>query len=483
MKILCVLCVLCGSGYAVAAQVEPPDYERTFDRIWRTTRDNFYDPDMHGLDWRAVGDRYRGKAAAARSKQEFQAIVNQMLAELRASHLAYLTDDDLEFYLLQSLFNRDARGFQAEHIGVMGERENGVFVVRAILDDGPAARARIKVGDRLLEVEGRPFSTVGAFRGRADASVDLTLERPGAGRMTVSIVPRRENPQRAFLEATRRSVRVIERGGKRLGYIHLWCMTSDLFRQALEEALLGPLARTDGLILDLRDGYGGQPHRFADVLFRPDVEWTEKARGRTRAVRRTGYSKPLVVLINRGTRSAKESFAYQIKKSRRGILVGTTTAGAFLGAGGFPIRRDGYLELPVVELLLDGKRLEGAGIAPDVVVEAEDAYGPNDRQLRRAEEILLDRRLVERPQTGAAQSLGFATSPSFTSLREPSCTRTTILLSYVTGRWKWILKEPDAADCAEDRDAHGEEVEWVPLHESDDRRQGGDETVGKKPRG
>lgn len=387
-----LLALLLASQTVVRASTsENRFYAQAFEKIWRTTRDHFYDPAMHGLDWSAVGGRYRAKAEMAASKQEFQTVVNAMLGELRASHLAYLTDDDMEFYLLQSVFHRTTRDYHAEHIGVMGERVDGVFIVRAILDGGPAARAGLRFGDRLLEAGGRPFSTVGAFRGREGESVDLRLERPGRGAMTLSVTPVRENLQNAFLEATRRSVRIIERAGKRLGYIHLWCMTNDQFRQTLEATLLGRLADTDGLILDLRDGFGGQPFRFADVLFRPDVEWEERRRGEAAATQRTGYGRPLVVIINGGTRSAKEFFAYQIKKSRRGALVGTPTAGAFLGAAGFPISREGYLELPVVGLRLDGQRIEGEGIAPDVAVEAADAYGPDDRQLSRAVEILLDR--------------------------------------------------------------------------------------------
>src|SRR2546423_12697625 len=97
----------------------------------------------------------------------------------------------------------------------------------------------------------------------------------------------------------------------------------------------------------------------------------------------------MVALINSGTRSAKEWFAYTIKKTKRGTLVGTNTAGAFLGANGFPVPPDGYLELPVVDLALDGRRLEGFGVAPDVTAEPVDTYNPNDRQLERGLQVLL----------------------------------------------------------------------------------------------
>jgi carboxyl-terminal processing protease len=380
---------------AIYAAPQPPalrqDNSERFDKIWRTTRDNFYDAGMKGLDWKQIGERYRERALSAKTPSEFQAVIDQMLGELHASHNGYFTDNDLEFYLLQSLFQNDLRGIQVDHIGVTGVREPSGFLVKAIMEGGPAANAGVKVGDRIVSANGAPFTTVGSFRGRGGQTSTLSVKRQNQGKLQLDVTPVKENPQRAFLNATNRSVHIIERSGKRLGYIHLWTMTNDLFKEALDNALLTRLANTDGLILDLRDGFGGHPNGFTDILFRPDVEWGQTGHNGRRSTNHTGYSKPMVLLINEGTRSAKEWFSYQIKKASRGLLVGKTTAGAFLGAGGFQMGSDGYLELPIVDLTVDGKRLEGVGVSPDVIVEAEDTYGPNDGQLRRSEELLLDR--------------------------------------------------------------------------------------------
>ena len=73
------------------------------------------------------------------------------------------------------------------------------------------------------------------------------------------------------------------------------------------------------------------------------------------------------------------------------LLVGTKTAGFFLGASGRPIGEDGLVMVPVVDLKVDGKRLEGVGVAPDLAVEPMDSYGPDDRQLTRGIETLMRR--------------------------------------------------------------------------------------------
>jgi carboxyl-terminal processing protease len=98
----------------------------------------------------------------------------------------------------------------------------------------------------------------------------------------------------------------------------------------------------------------------------------------------------MVALINGGSRSAKEFFTYQLKKTKRATIVGTTTAGAFLGAGKVDIGADGMLELAIVGLRVDGKRLEGPGVSPDVEVPIAHAYTDRDTQLLRGEEILVE---------------------------------------------------------------------------------------------
>ena len=108
-----------------------------------------------------------------------------------------------------------------------------------------------------------------------------------------------ENVLAAFLKATERSARILDVGGKRIGYIHLWTMSNPAFKDALDRAVLNKLADTDGLILDLRDGYGGTPFGYSDVFDTPDVVWEQTGRDGAET-RHTGYDRPMTVLINGG---------------------------------------------------------------------------------------------------------------------------------------------------------------------------------------
>ena len=97
-----------------------------------------------------------------------------------------------------------------------------------------------------------------------------------------------------------------------------------------------------------------------------------------------------MALINEGTRSAKEFLSYQLKTSHRATLVGTRTAGAFLGAEFVDIGDDGMLELAGVGLKLNGIPLENNGVMPDLVAPAKDTYTEQDAQLAQAKQTLIE---------------------------------------------------------------------------------------------
>src|SRR5579871_1414362 len=92
-----------------------------FDQVWETVRDRFYDPRLHGLDWPAVRARYRPQAASAGSREDAAAVINAMLAELRASHTHYYTVDDPAFYQLADIFSGALRRRGLDRVFPSGE--------------------------------------------------------------------------------------------------------------------------------------------------------------------------------------------------------------------------------------------------------------------------------------------------------------------------------------------------------------------------
>lgn len=360
-----------------------------FEKVCTAIQNRLYDKNTNGVDWKRVCGTYRAKLGSVKSKAEFKAFINRMLEELHVSHTSYLDDDDVEYAMLGAVIDQDMQGHRVAHIGVMGRQVGAEFVISAVYDGGPAQKAGLRSGDRIVSVNGKPYDSAGSFKEREGQEVSVQFRREGDPNLqTVSVTPVKQNILRAFLDATAQSARVLKVGDYKIGYVHLWTMGNDAFKTTLEQLVTGKLHDTDGLILDLRDGYGGNPFGYTDVFYRPDIAWQQQYHGAQPSTRFTGYDKPMVALINGGSRSAKEFFTYQLKKTGRATIVGTTTAGAFLGAGKVDIPPDGMLELAILGLQVDGKRLEGSGVSPDVEVPIEHAYTDQDTQLLRAEEIL-----------------------------------------------------------------------------------------------
>ena len=75
-----------------------------FDAVWDTVNDNFYDPEFNGVDWSAMGEQYRSQVAAAPSRAEKAALINQMLGSLETSHTQLYTPDEPAYYQLLGIF-------------------------------------------------------------------------------------------------------------------------------------------------------------------------------------------------------------------------------------------------------------------------------------------------------------------------------------------------------------------------------------------
>jgi len=98
----------------------------TFEEVWRTVRDRFYDPYLHGLDWSAVRERYLPDTTRVSSEEGLASVINSMLSELHASHTRYYTPYEPEYYQLSDIFAGTLRrrglerAFSSGHISYPG---------------------------------------------------------------------------------------------------------------------------------------------------------------------------------------------------------------------------------------------------------------------------------------------------------------------------------------------------------------------------
>lgn len=69
--------------------------QESFQIVWQTVNDLFYDAKFGGVDWAGVRDRYQPLAAKATSDREFHMQLQQMLNELHQSHFIVIPRDSM----------------------------------------------------------------------------------------------------------------------------------------------------------------------------------------------------------------------------------------------------------------------------------------------------------------------------------------------------------------------------------------------------
>jgi carboxyl-terminal processing protease len=199
-------------------------------------------------------------------------------------------------------------------------------------------------------------------------------------------------PTTMFLDAQRASTEVIYRNGKKFGYVHIWALAGELCQQqALRDSLFSHFRDADGLILDLRDGWGGilWPgflNRFSGEG--PNV--TFAARDGKETINYGQWQKPVVVIVNEGTRSGKELLSFGFQHYHLGTVIGARTAGAVLGSRPFVMQDGSLLILAVTDVSIDGQRLEGVGVTPSISVPftLEYAQGADPLKAKAVETVL-----------------------------------------------------------------------------------------------
>lgn len=367
------------------------------EEVSRLVAASFYDREKADRLWPQIRARYADPLAAGLPDTKLASVLDAMLAELGASHTGHYTPGELAYYELLDIFARDefapklrerfAEGEVAyDGIGVVPRAIDGRTHLAAIYHGGPAARAGLLTGDEIVSAGGTPFDPIASFTGKAGQPVPLEVRRqPGGPTLTVTVEPQRIRPNAFFLDALKASAATIDHAGHRLGYVRVWSYARYRYQEALAEELSeGRLKDAEGLVLDLRGGWGGAQPEYADLFLggAPIMTYTNRD-GRT-GFASFRWRRPLVVLVDQGTRSGKEVLAYGFQ--RRGIrLVGTRTAGALLAGRGFLLSDASLLVLAVLDVAVEGERLEGRGVAPGVEVPFHLPYAAGaDPQLEAA---------------------------------------------------------------------------------------------------
>lgn len=401
---LSLLIILLPISLKVAA-AKDAQFTTTLNQVWQEVNSNFFDPKFNGINWNTKKEEYKNRVNAAQSIEEASVIINQMLSELNTSHTRFYAKSEPAYYQLLGIFND--RGFSKQikkvfpdgkidypGIGIFTKDTNQKTFITAILDNSPAAKAGLKVGDQILSVDGKPYQPIQSFVEKVGQEVKLSIQRTADSKsLELAVIPKKLDPNTLFVEAMKDSVKIIERNNKKIGYVHIWSYAGDKYQELLvNQIAYGKLKDADALILDLRDGWGGADANYLNIFTEKVPVVTKISRDGTKQNLDAQWRKPVVMLVNHGSRSGKEILAYGFKKYKLGTLIGTKTAGAVVGGSPFLLSDGNLLYLAVVDVLVDGERLEGKGVIPDIEVSFVLEYAQGkDPQLEKSVEVLLSK--------------------------------------------------------------------------------------------
>lgn len=232
-------------------------------------------------------------------------------------------------------------------------------------DGTPAAKAGIREGDQIIEVDGKPTLGVSLskvaewLRGKPGTVVRVKIHRAGEAK------PLEFRLVRDVIIIHDVSYAGLLKDG--IGYIRLTRFSKYSAQQVREAVESLKKQGMTGLILDLRSNPGGLLDAAVAIvdLFVPKGELIVYTKGRTRQSNRKYYSQndpilpdtPLAVLVNGASASASEIVAGAIQDLDRGLIIGQQTYGKGLVQTVIPFSKTTGLRLTTAKYYIPSGRL------------------------------------------------------------------------------------------------------------------------------
>jgi len=377
-------------------RIEPQaEWAHIFDEVWRMEASYFYDPDLHGLDWQGVRDRYEPLLDHVGRREDLNALLVEMIGEFQVGH------------------NRTGGGDVHREQGVPGGLlgadftvENGRYQIARIYSgeswnpylSGPLSAPGLDVdeGDFILAINGQDLSAsdnIHAFlQGTVDAQTTLTIADDARGRNRRDIVVEPVSSERAlrlwgWIEANREAVSEATDG--RVGYIYLPNTAGagyDFFNR-----MYYAQANKQALVFDERANGGGQAADYITDVLSPFhlAGWLSRGNELPYNTPFAAHYGPKVMLIDQDAGSGGDFLPYSFRRREIGPLIGTRTWGGLIGISTNPGLIDGgSLVVPFFRFYTpDGEwRVENEGVAPDIEVHLDPVAtnAGRDNQLERA---------------------------------------------------------------------------------------------------
>ena len=372
------------------------EWKQIFDESWRQMRDYFYDPNMHGLNWKAIHDKYAVLVPYVNHRNDLTYIIGEMIGELSIGH-TYVNGGDrpevkrIPLGLLGATFLRDKSGYYKIDSILSGESWDKTLVspLRA-----PGVTAR--KGDFIIAIDGTDVSQLPnlyeALTGKANQVIELTLNsKPTAtGAKKYFVKPVADESALYYHEWVQQNIaKVTKASGGKIGYLHIPDMGPEGLNQFAR--YFYPQLDKEALIIDDRGNGGGNVSpMIIERLRREPGLGTMMRNNKTAGIKPDAQVGPKVCLIDQYSASDGDLFPYQFQFYKIGPLIGQRTWGGVVGIrGSLPFIDGGDLRKPeFAHFAADGSKfvIEGHGVDPDIEVinDPHQEWLGSDAQLQRA---------------------------------------------------------------------------------------------------
>ncbi len=301
----------------------------------------------------------------------FNNAMSGMLTKLD-SHAEFL---DAEAY-------ENLRAFTEGDVGDIGikveyQSQSGYWVITDVVDDSPADKKGIAVGDYLHQVdefklgEDEESNDIDQLlTGIAGTQVDIVTSKAGRRKHTTTLQRNNNHPQ--IVET-----RLVDG----IAIIRLPAFQNNS-REKLLQSLIDLEAPVSGVLLDMRDNPGGVLASAVSVasLFMNDTDVVQvkgrQSDSRTLSTQGVALLEPLpmVVLQNRYSASAAEVLASSLQAQKRATILGEVSYGKGSVQSVIPLNDEQAVKLTVANYMTaSGKKIEGIGVEPDVALSGSES--------------------------------------------------------------------------------------------------------------
>lgn len=379
------------------------EWAQIFDEVWRAFRDGFYLENMHGVDWKAMKEKYGALLPYVKSRLDLNYVIGEMISELACGH-AYVNPGEMpqpkrvDMGLLGAELSRDKSGnYRIDRI-IPGD----VYTpeLRSPLAEPGLG---VKAGDFITAVDGVPVKSVdniySLLAGKAGVLTELTVSASasGASPRKVVVSPIADEYPLYHHEWVQGNIAKVEKAtGGKVGYIYI----PDMGPAGLKEfaRLYYPQLDKEALIIDDRANGGGNisPMVIERLLREPYRLTMSRNSDKNGTIPDATHVGPKVLLINKYSASDGDLFPWSFKANNLGTVIGTRTWGGIIGISGSLPYVDGTDVRVPFFTNYDAKTgqwiVENHGVDPDILIDNDPIreQAGEDQQLNKAIEVALE---------------------------------------------------------------------------------------------